>query len=219
MPAISDAVKGGYHSGKWIVSLQFSHTKNEIAGWQPEIDGSNNLTYRSQNLKWLNTLGVTNTLLFNIARWWELQTNATVLYQVAQTTSVQYALQYREWGLNADIINSIRLPRDFSIEVSGNFQSKTRSGIAQYLPTGSLNAGVQKKLGAKGTLRLAMDDIFNTNYWRIKTYIPERNLNTYFDYNFHNRFIRLTYTRNFGNNKLRAVKLQSGSEEERGRVK
>jgi outer membrane receptor protein involved in Fe transport len=30
-PSISDAVKAGYHAKQWIVSLQFSHSKNEIS--------------------------------------------------------------------------------------------------------------------------------------------------------------------------------------------
>jgi len=218
MPAISDALKGGYHAGKWVTSLQFSHTKNEITVWQPEIDGVNNLTYRSQNLKWLNTLALTNSWSSGITRWWELQANATGLYQVAQAGAVQYSLQFHQWGLNVDMTNSIRLPRDFSVEITASFQSTTRSGIAVYLPAGSLNGGIQKKFGIKGTVRLALDDILNTNNWRIKTYIQEKNLDSYFDYSFHNRFIRLTYSRNFGNNKLKAVKLLSGSEEERRRV-
>jgi Outer membrane protein beta-barrel family/CarboxypepD_reg-like domain len=218
MPAISDAIKAGYHAKKWIISLQFSHSKNEINKWQPERDQSNNLIYRTQNMKYLNTIGLTNSRSFNITSWWEMQTNITAQYQIAQNSEVQNNVTFHLYGMNIDLINSLRLPKNFSIEISGIYQSKTLSGIAAYLPAGSLNAGIQKKFGSKGTLRLSMDDILNTNYWRIKTYIPENNLNSYFKYNFHNQFIRLAYTRNFGNNKLRSVKLKSGSEEERGRI-
>ena len=38
LPAISDAVKVGYHVKRWIISLQFSHSKNEIGFFQPETD-------------------------------------------------------------------------------------------------------------------------------------------------------------------------------------
>ena len=90
--------------------------------------------------------------------------------------------------------------------------------MSNYLPVGSLNAGIQRKFGEKGTLKLAVDDILHTNYWKIKTFMPQNNLNSYFTYDFHDRFVRLTFTRNFGNNKLRSVKLKSGSEEERKRI-
>jgi hypothetical protein len=98
------------------------------------------------------------------------------------------------------------------------YQSRSLSGISQFLPIGSLNAGLQKSFGKKGILRLSMDDILSTNNWKIKTKSPENNLDSYFGYNWHNQFIRLTYTRSFGNTKLRSVKLKSGSEEERRRV-
>jgi hypothetical protein len=84
--------------------------------------------------------------------------------------------------------------------------------------TRSLNAGIQKKMGAKGTLQLAADDLLNTNYWRIRTTLPQNNLDTFFNYNFHNRFIRLTYIRKLGNTGLRTVKMKQASEEERRRV-
>jgi len=220
MPAISDAIQAGYHVKQWIISLQFSHSKHEINSYQPERDSlSNNFIYRSQNLKYLNTIGLTNSWSFHMANWWEVQTNLTAHYQIAQTSLLQNNSKVHSYGLNFNLINSLKLPKDFSIEISGMYQSKLLSGISEYLPVGSLNAGIQKKLGEKGTLRLAMDDIFNTNYWKIKTYKPQNNLDSYFKYDFHNRFIRLTYTRNFGNNKLRSVKLKSGSEEERERVK
>ncbi len=217
LPAISDALKAGYHVKRWIISLQFSHSKNEIGFLQPESDSASNLIYRSQNLKYLNTLGLVNSLSFNLAPWWEIQTNLTAQYLVAQTLHLQNNTRIPNYGVNINIINSLKLPKDFAIEVSGMYQSKTLWGISEFLAVGSLNAGIQKKLG-KGVLRLSIDDIFNTNNWRFKTNLPANNLNSYFDYNFHSRYARLTYTRSFGNNKLQSVKLKQGAEEERARV-
>jgi len=217
-PAISDAIKAGYHAKQWIISLQFSHSKNEISFLQPEKDSmANNLIYRSQNLNYLNTLGLTNSWSFNIAPWWKVQTNLTTQYQIAQTSHPPDNVTFHLYGLNINLINSLKLPKDFSIEISGMYQSKSLYGASELLPAGSLNAGIQKKLGEKGTVRLAMDDILYTNYWKNKTYIPQK-LDSYITYDAHNQFVRLTYTRNFGNNKLRSVKLKSGSEEERGRI-
>jgi hypothetical protein len=121
-------------------------------------------------------------------------------------------------AFSVNVVSVFKLPKDFSVEISGMYQSKSLSGISEFLPRGSLNAGVQKGFGRKGTLRLSMDDILLTDNWKIKTSQPENNLHSYFNYNWHNQFIRLTYTRNLGNTKLRSVKLKSGSEEERKRL-
>jgi hypothetical protein len=218
-PAISDALKAGYHMKQWIISLQYSHSRKEIVGYQPENDShSQNLIYRSQNLKYANTIGLTNSYSFTVAAWWEVQSNLTVHYQTAQTSHLSENTGFRLYGLNMNVTNVFQFPKNFALEISGSYQSRLLAGIAEYLPQGSLNAGIQKKMGEKGTWQLAMDDILDTNYWRIKTTMPQNNLDTFFNYNFHNQFIRLSYSRKLGNNRLRSVKLRSGSEEERGRV-
>lgn len=218
-PAISDALRIGYHVKQWIISLQYSHSRKEIVSYQPENDSqSENLIYRAQNLKYANTIGVTNSYSFAVATWWEVQSTLTATYQTAQTSHLPDNAGFHLYGLNANVTSIFQFPKNFALEISGFYQSRLLAGIAEYLPQGSLNAGIQKKMGEKGTWQLAMDDILDTNYWRIKTDMPQNNLDANFNYNFHNQFIRLSYSRKLGNNRLRSVKLKSGSEEERGRV-
>ena len=82
---------------------------------------------------------------------------------------------------------------------------------------GSLNAGIQKKIGQNGALKFAVDDILYTHLWKIKTHSTDDNMDVYFHYDWHNQFVRLTYTLNIGNTRIRSVKLKSASEEERQR--
>jgi hypothetical protein len=218
-PAVADAVSASYHRDQWIFSMQFTHSKNDITFLQPEADSQlGNLIYRSQNLEYLSSLGVTNSYSTTVTRWCEIQSNVTAQRQVAKTSHLPDNTILHLYGLNINIICQITLPRDFSLEISGMYQSKTLAGISQYLPLGSLNVGIQKSLGENGTIRLAVDDMLNSNNWRIETRSPANNLDTYFNYNWYNRYIRLSYTWKLGNNKLRMIKMKSGSEEERNRV-
>jgi hypothetical protein len=220
VPAIAEAVKTEYHQRQWVISLEFTHSKNEIVSLQPELDSqTHNLIYRAQNLKYLNTLGLANSLSFKITTWWKLQTNITAQYQVAQTMHLQNNTKLDLYGVTLNVVNSIKLPKDFSFEVSGFYKSRSLAGISEHLPIGSLNAAIQKKFGQNGALTFAVDDMLHTNYWKIRTSVPENNLYTSFIYDFHERYLRLTYSINFGNNKLQSVKLRSGSEEERERLK
>jgi hypothetical protein len=139
-------------------------------------------------------------------------------YLVVQTAHLPVNVRRHNYGVNVNITNSLKLPKDFAVEISGMYQSKTLLGVIESLPVSSLNVGIQKKVG-KGAIRFAVDDIFNENNWKLKMTLPEdKNLNTFFHYDFHPRFARITYTRSFGNSKLKSVKLKSASEEERGRV-
>ncbi len=217
-PALSDALSVGYHVKQWTVSLQYSHIRNEITMMQPEVDGENTLIYRSQNLKHLNTwgLGVTNSV--SVTRWWEIQSSFTAQYQSGKTSYLPNNVFLHLFNLNINVVNQLKLPKDFAAEISVLYQSKLLSGISRFLPFGSLNVGVQKNFGKQGIIRLSMDDILSTNNWRIETKSKENNLDSYFGYDWHNRYIRLTYTRSLGNTKLRSVNVGSGSEEERRRV-
>jgi Outer membrane protein beta-barrel family/CarboxypepD_reg-like domain len=218
-PAIADMIKVGYHSRKWILSLNYGHTGNEIVSYQPERDSlSDNLIYRSQNLDFVNTVGLTTSYSFSITSWWEVQSSMTVQDQVVQTTHLGGNSRYHSFELNMNVVNVLNLPKDFSIEISGFYQSRMLAGITEFLPLGSLNAGIQKKFGESGALKFSMDDILYTNKWRITANVPQDGFNAAFNYDYHNQFMRITYTRSLGNGKLKSVKSNSGSEEERGRI-
>ena len=217
-PALSDALSVGYHVKQWTVSLQYSHIRNEITMLQPEVDGENTLIYRSQNLKHLNTWGLMFTSSIQITPWWEIQSSFTAQHQSGRTSHLPNNVMLQLYSVNINVVNQLRLPKDFALEISAIYQSESLSGVSRFLPVGSLNIGVQKNFGKQGILRLAMDDILYTNYWRIKTTSRDNNLNSYFSYDWHNQYIRLTYTRNLGNTRLRSVNVGSGSDEERRRV-
>jgi hypothetical protein len=83
-----------------------------------------------------------------------------------------------------------------------------------------MNIGIQKKLKDEwGSLRFNINDAFESFKFQSTTYIPEQNLNTSADIDFSNRTYVLTYSRNFGNTKVKSSReRETGAEEERRRV-
>jgi hypothetical protein len=218
-PAVSDAISINFQCAQWTLSAQYTHSKNEIAPLQPTINtNSNILIYRSENLDHLNTLSFSTSYGFNLYPWWEVQSNVTAQHQLVSTSYLDYNSTFSRYGVNVHVVNLLKLPKDFTFEVSGLYQSKTFSGITQYLRFGSLNIAIQKSFGTKGSVRLAIDDLLYTNNWRIKTYSPANNLDVYFTYDWHNQFIRLSYSWSLGNAKMKSVKTKSSSEDERQRI-
>ncbi|MEJ7645968.1 MAG: outer membrane beta-barrel protein [Chryseolinea sp.] len=218
-PALSDAVSVGYQLKQWSVSMYYTHTKNEIVMMQPEIDKMiNSLIYRSQNLEYLNTLALATSYSTSVMPWWEVQGTVVTQYQTGKTSQFSDNEDLGLYGINFTLTSTITLPKSFSVQVSGMYQSRSLSGISNFLPFGSFNAGVQKKFGQHGTLTLSMDDMLYTNLWRIRTTSSANDLDVYFKYDWHNQFVRLAYTWNLGNKKVRSVKVRSGSEDERKRV-
>lgn len=217
-PAVVSAVTASYHLKQWNISLQYSVSRNEIVTIQPESDDHSNLIFRSQNMKYLKTIGITNSFTANIFSRGTLQANLTAQYQLAESAHLPVNFKKGLPGVNVTLINRVMLPKDFSVEVSATFQSRFISGISEYLPIGSLNAGIQKRVGRNGVLQLAMDDILYTNYWKIRTNATDSNLKSAFVYDWHNQYLRLTYTCSLGKKIRSVVQKESGAEEERGRV-
>jgi Outer membrane protein beta-barrel family len=112
------------------------------------------------------------------------------------------------------------LLKHFSIELSGVYQSKSLSGLTTKLPMGSMDAGIKKRMpGRVGTFVLTVNNVFNTLVSRNRTDIPERNLYYNFDVRFAQRSFKLSYTRDFGKEKLKQKRERStGAEDEKKRM-
>ena len=84
---------------------------------------------------------------------------------------------------------------------------------------GQLNLGVKKALNNdKGTFTLAFTDILHTMIWKSEVTLPDGRATSKWHYDMNIRSINLSYTRSFGNKKLKAINIRSGSEAERKRV-
>lgn len=218
-PAVSDAVSTSYHDRRFTATLQYSHTKREIINlFQPERDTTNNnIIFRSQNLVFLKTLSLSGTWTMKPAAWWEVQATAIAMYQVARTGHFNHNVTMRLPGVNLNVTSIMQFGKGITAEVSGFFQSTSFYGVSKFLPYGTLNAGVQKKF-RNGSIKLSMDDILYTNVWRIRTLQPQERLDSNIRYDWHNQFVRLTYTYNLGRARVPAVRIKSGSTEEQRRV-
>lgn len=91
------------------------------------------------------------------------------------------------------------LPKDFKIELTGNYQSNLPFGYMNIEPLWMMNFGVKKSFWKnKATISLAIDDIFNTGNTDINMYengINNYNLNQHND----NRKIKIGFNYKFGN--------------------
>jgi outer membrane receptor protein involved in Fe transport len=220
MPAVIDGYEMNVKYKKAIISFNFSNSKNDIAIYQPEIDlNTQRQTLRSQNLNYMKVLSLNFSAPWVATEWWDIQTNVTGLNQTFQTSHLESNEVINVKNLILNITNNIVFPRKFSLEVNGIYQSRMTWGMYSFNPWGMVNIGIQKVLNKNlGTLRVGIDDLFYTNILHFTSFIPKYNLTSQMDYDIHVQTIRFNYTKNFGNKKLKAVKLKTGSEEERNRV-
>jgi hypothetical protein len=112
------------------------------------------------------------------------------------------------------------LPAGLTGEITAFYQLPSMSGLYQLRAKGAVNIGLNKKFAANnGALKLSVADLFWTNKTRVINDIPAIGLYAGWKAYHEPHVIRLTYSRNFGNQQVKAAnKRPSGSEDERNRI-
>lgn len=220
-PAISNAFKFGANYKSLVLSLQYTMENGTIARFQERFDEENQrLIFIADNLDELNTFSLTLGLPFKITHWWKTQNTLIFLNTRILNTINESQYEQKLNSFNINSTQSFTIADNLTAEVNFNYNSPQLFGSLKIESTYFLNVGIQKKLGEKwGTLRFNVNDIFDSYEFRGGTDIPEENLNTSNSFDFSNRTFLLTYTRSFGNKKLKSARdRQTGAEEERRRV-
>ena len=118
-------------------------------------------------------------------------------------------------------IQNFKLPKDFTFSVSGFYTSGSLFGLYKMKPLGGLDVGLQKKLtNKKSSFRLNYSNVLNSLRPHFSVNIPEKNLVAAGELHFNYPAIRLTFSHNFGSDKVKGKRDRStGAEEEKDRLK
>lgn len=220
-PAISNNFKMDFRHKTVLFSIQYSKEDSSIVRFQNEYDAERkrNLLV-SSNLKNQKTATFMVAFPWQITDWWQMQANFLGTWQesLGYIDDILTSVAQKNFRITGG--QNFSLPNNFSLEVSGFYQSKSLWGTIIMEGFGGINLGIQKELkNNNGNLSLNISDILNSVEWRFTQEIASQNLlfNTKAD--FSQRTVTVSYSRNFGNNKLKAArKRTTGSEAERGRL-
>lgn len=218
-PSFTDALSLNYIWKTVQLSIGYSFEDEMIARFQPDFDVRNNRQItRPRNFDSGEVTSATLSFPLQLTDWWSLRTNITAQYVQTRDNEEKKFAEYSLFNWNANGSMSFKLPKNFSAELSGFYMASGLLGGVQNKPLGALTFGLQKKLkNNKGNFSFAVEDILFSRIWRVEIDTPELQYNQ--KYQFTERIFRLTYSRNFGNNKVKkARKRDTGSEEERRRV-
>ncbi|KAA2243168.1 TonB-dependent receptor [Chitinophaga agrisoli] len=220
-PAISNMVKVDYTFKKFLFSLSFTQDDDAITNFQPHIDSVTNfLVLYPENLVNARVIALVVSAPVDVNKWWSMQWNLTALGRQTNGIYQGESVRLQHGNLNINTVQKFKLPKGFSVEASAFYQSRNLNGISVTKPFGTLDIGIKKTLPRnKGSFVLNGANLLKTLVFRPETNLPELNLRTRTYLRFFGRTVKLTYTRTFGNDKLKGKRNRdTGAEDEKGRV-
>ena len=177
----------------------------------------NVIIYTRGNVGTFHNFGVTATLQTPVTKWWSI--TSTVIYNHKIIKGVIWApLRATINQVNFSLNNQFQFKKGWSAEISGYYLTKSQIDLQEYLtPQGELGAGISKQIMKnKGTLRLAVRDIFHTQNYSGYSYFE--NSEEPFKIKWDTRVVRITFSWRFGKT-MKAIKRSAGgATEETDRV-
>ncbi|WP_337043609.1 outer membrane beta-barrel protein [Emticicia sp. 17c] len=181
---------------------------NNIQGIDPE-----KITFATtENIARFENININFSVPIPVTKWWNSQNNISVYYNKFTGQVSDQNLNVGQWAYNFYTSQSIKLPKDLSAEISMWYNSPNVYGIMQGKAQYAVNAGLQKSLwNKKATLRLNINDIFLTSFWRGQTDFAgvKMLLNNRWD----SRMVRLSFSYKFGNQNVKAARGRSTATE------
>lgn len=220
-PSISNSYKYDINYKSYILSFQYTHEDSSISQFQERIDEANDrLILEASNLDYTKSFAITLGFPVKISNWWRMQNNFNFINQKITAFYYDDPVELSIGNFTANTTQSFKFSDSFSGEITAFYTSESLFGTAKYDEVYRVNLGFQKKLSDKwGSLRFSVNDIFDSFEFRGGTDLPDQNFKTDQLWDFSARTFTLTYTRNFGNNKLKSARdRETGAEEERRRV-
>jgi hypothetical protein len=180
----------------------------------PAPDGSRVVVNQNVNLSTRHFYTLTLTAPLTPTKWWTLYANALLYYNRYVGFINSTALDRGQVACNLTANNSFTLPRGWSAELNGLYESREVYGYQVIRARGQVSAGLQKSLWNKqGTFRLNVADIFYTT--------PNRATSTYDNFTetyysrLDTRIVTAALTYRFGNSKVAAARRRAaGADEE-----
>lgn len=220
-PATTDIVKLSTSFKGQTIGLEYARQENAIVKFQPQqFEGNQQLILRPDNLDLIETITFSWNAPLQITPFWTTQNSVLLLYQIIEGDHLGYKLEDDLVSVQFSSYQRFQLPKDFAVEVTGNFFSSRFFNANVMEPMGNLSLGVQKKWNqGSDAISLAVQDIFWLDRWLVERSFDPIDLNLFWAFSWDPTLFRLTYTKALGKKNLKTKPIgQGGSVEEQRRV-
>lgn len=201
-----------------FTEVTYTHTDDIVVEILNQDDVTNAITQTPENLTSLNSFTFTSSLNVSPVKWWRSSNNISAYYNSYKKTDSNQDETNSKLSTYINSSNSIILPKGFTFEVMGWYQSPLAYGMFQVKEQYSVNLGIQKAfLSGKARVKLSVDDIFDTMRSRVTSKYGNLNFNAYHKWN--SQKVGISFSYRFGKDNLKPSRQRrTGLEDESRRV-
>lgn len=208
------------HVYKNMITTTLSYAAvNDIINEQLQQVDSTHTTYvTNTNLAKQRTVTLSVNAAIPITKWWRTNLYAQGSYNKFEGFINTGIIDVEGPAFNANMQNQFTLPKGWSMELSGYYNSKAVYGTIVGLPQGSVNFAVAKTmLKDKGTLKVNFRDFLGLQQW--SGYSRYQNVDVTIHNHWESRVVNVSFTYRFSKGQKAEQRNNGGADEEQNRVK
>jgi iron complex outermembrane recepter protein len=214
------------YTNNFEIKYTYRYALNVAVGYNHTKDYSQTITTQTgqqttgtpANIGSLDNSYLTISAPLPITKWWNGYANVTGFYNYYKGILPNGALNEKTFGLNYYIQQNFTLGKGWSTQVSSWFNAATKEAIFKSKSLGSLDLGIRKNiLKAKGSVRLSVADVFNTQRWQQT--VQFANMDFSYRRKWESRGVRLQFSWSFGKTSFKERERETNQDGNRIKVK
>ena len=205
---------------KYLLSLSYSRVNDVITDVILPDDSQKALYQTNANIAKNISYGANLNVPIKFAKWWEMNTNLNVFYLSFDAPDLAgSALKTGKTSFQFRAQNTFTIIKGLTAELMGNYESPLDYGTLSIEARYGIDMGITKSLlNKKASLKLALNDVFNTQETHLSSTYPGLSYSLY--QKNETQVGRISFTYRFGKNEIKPARRRStGTEAEQGRMK
>jgi len=218
-PEYTTNIELSYNYNKTILTTLYANIINEAYEFRYFVqnDSSKVNINIPKNFGTIYNYGIRFLTPANLANWWNIDFKVDAAYQryVAYPVNGNLNKGTQDIILSAD--QHFKISNAVTADLSGNYETPSFYGISQFKANYYLDAYISTQLfNNRGSLKLSMNDIFNTRRDRFSTNYENLYMNTVDKTE--TQVVKLTFTYRFGKGSAKSASHRTGNEDEQKRL-
>ncbi|MCL8536606.1 TonB-dependent receptor [Chryseobacterium gallinarum] len=216
-PSFTSQIKATYRHKNWVTSFTIGKEKDVMTRYPLYNPVTNVLEYLGTNLPYRNFAIMETSFPVKIAKWWNITGQVTGYYNYEFRPYLDEVFALDTYNYEIRINQVFSLPKGYTINLFGNYESKSGNSLYRIKPRYSIDLSVHKSW-FNNTLhtKIGYNNIFDSYDQRLE-FRHKQIMDNQFTHWWDSSRVFFSLSYNFGDSKYQVKEIQKTDEENRTR--